>query len=115
MNKYSEEYQAWYEAWLRAYRDTGKALTKHKATIPPLKERVESYCKERKNNIDPEAFIDHYEATGRMKWKNKVKDWQATIRTWEKFSKSKSVPTQQSSWWMTNEDIQERMKFYKTT
>ncbi len=55
-----------------------------KKTIPPLIEDVISYCRERKNNIDPEAFMSFYESNGWMVGKNKMKDWKAAIITWEK-------------------------------
>jgi len=45
---------------------------------------VENYCKERKNNIDAEAFISFYESKGWMIGKNKMKDWKQAIITWEK-------------------------------
>jgi hypothetical protein len=47
-----------------------------------LKE-VTDYCTERKNGIDPQRFVDHYEANGWMRGKNKIKCWKACIRTWE--------------------------------
>jgi hypothetical protein len=52
--------------------------------IPPTLEMVTAYCEERKNGIDPENFIDTYKSRGWMIGKNKMKDWQASIRTWEK-------------------------------
>ena len=45
---------------------------------------VENYCKERKNNVDAEAFISFYESKGWMIGKNKMKDWKQAIITWEK-------------------------------
>lgn len=51
--------------------------------IPPTLEQVTSYCSERKNNVDPQRFIDFYESKGWMVGKNKMKDWQAAVRTWE--------------------------------
>jgi hypothetical protein len=56
---------------------------KESKTIPPKFEWVKSYCEERQNGIDPQKFIDHYEANNWMRGKSKVKDWQACIRTWE--------------------------------
>ena len=52
----------------------------------PSLEEVKEYCLERRNNIDPEYFIDSNEAKG---WKvgktlTPMKCWKATIRTWEK-------------------------------
>ena len=36
------------------------------------------------NNIDAENFLDFYESKGWMVGKNKMKDWKAAVRTWEK-------------------------------
>jgi hypothetical protein len=57
--------------------------------IPPKREWVKKYCEDRENGIDPDSFFDHYETRG---WIPKgatkqMKDWQAAIRTWEKFKK----------------------------
>lgn len=65
--------------------DTKKGGTGGKRFIPPTFEEVKSYCEERRNNIDPQKFIDHYTARD---WKpkgytQKMKDWKAAIRTWE--------------------------------
>ena len=51
---------------------------------PPTLEEVRAYCLERRNGIDPQAFLDFYEARG---WKygqgRPVVDWKACVRTWE--------------------------------
>jgi len=54
-----------------------------KPTIP----EIEKYCKERKSNIDPHCFYDHYESNGWKINKNSMKDWKATIRNWERRNK----------------------------
>lgn len=51
---------------------------------PPKISEVEKYCLERKNNIDPENFVDFYLAKDWMVGKNKMRDWKAAIRTWER-------------------------------
>lgn len=51
---------------------------------PPTAEEVAAYCKERNNNVDPQSFIDFYDSKGWMIGKNKMKDWKAAVRTWEK-------------------------------
>ncbi|ADZ82531.1 DUF4373 domain-containing protein [Cellulosilyticum lentocellum] len=53
---------------------------------PPTLEEIKSYCKERNNTIDAEIFIDFYSSKGWMIGKNKMKDWKAAIRTWERKS-----------------------------
>jgi hypothetical protein len=57
--------------------------SKSRKFIPPTVEQVREYCEERRNNIDPNKFINHYESTGWMRGKNKIKDWKACVRTWE--------------------------------
>ena len=54
----------------------------HRPTI----QQVRDYCKERNNNLDPDYFYDKMEAVGwTLKSGQKVKDWKAVIRTWEKY------------------------------
>ena len=75
-------------------KDSIDKVKKEKAErniIPPTIEMVKKFCEKRNNKIDPQGFIDHYEARG---WKpkgytTKMKDWQATIRTWEKYDINK--------------------------
>jgi DNA-binding transcriptional ArsR family regulator len=57
----------------------------------PTLDQVKDYCILRKNNIDAEAFIDFYESKNFMIGKNKMKDWKAAVRTWEKRDKNKST------------------------
>ena len=57
---------------------------KRKRFIPPTVEEVTEYCNERNNNVDPQRFVDYYEANGWMRGKNKIKDWKACVRTWER-------------------------------
>ena len=67
---------------------------KRKRFTPPTVEEVRAYCHERKNGIDPEAFIDYYTARG---WKygqgKPVADWKAAVRTWERREQQRA-PTQ---------------------
>lgn len=50
----------------------------------PSVEDVKAYCDERRNRVDPERFVDFYASKGWMIGKNKMKDWKAAVRTWEK-------------------------------
>lgn len=52
--------------------------------IPPTVEDVEAYCFERQNSVDAGQFVDFYSAKGWMLGKNKMKDWKAAVRTWER-------------------------------
>ena len=62
---------------------------------PPTIEEVKAYCDERKNSVDPQKWFDYYTANGWMVGKNKMKDWKASVRTWEKNSFGSS-PNNQS-------------------
>ena len=50
----------------------------------PTLDEVKNYCILRNNNIDAESFIDFYESKNWQIGKNKMKDWKACIRTWER-------------------------------
>ena len=63
---------------------------KSKRFYPPTLDEVKQYCEERKNNIDPMAFIDFYSSKGWMIGKNRMKDWKAAVRTWERKRKEES-------------------------
>ena len=53
-----------------------------KFTKPSLEE-VAEYCRERQNDVDPQRFIDYYESNGWKVGRNPMKDWKATVRSWE--------------------------------
>ena len=52
----------------------------------PLVHEIKDYCHERNNSVNPDQFFDHYESKGWMIGKNKMKDWKASVRTWERSS-----------------------------
>lgn len=64
------------------------AQTPRKNFVKPTVEEVRNYCIERKNNVNPEKFIDFYEAKDWYIGKNKMKDWKAAVRTWERNTSS---------------------------
>lgn len=55
---------------------------KNKYRTPTLEE-VTAYCNERNNRVDPQVWMNHYQAVGWMVGKNKMRDWKAAVRTWE--------------------------------
>lgn len=56
----------------------------------PTIEEIEAYCKERNNDVNPNKFYDFYESKNWMVGKNKMKDWKASVRTWEKNTNNNS-------------------------
>ena len=50
----------------------------------PTVDEIAAYCSERKNNVDPQAFFDFYESKGWRVGNQAMKDWRASVRTWER-------------------------------
>lgn len=46
---------------------------------PPSVTEVMIYCKMRKNNVDPERFVDYYAKRG---WRG-ISDWREVVQSWE--------------------------------
>lgn len=65
-------------------KEIKKEIYKEKRFKKPTLEEVKEYCLERNNNISAEQFIDYYDANGWKVGKNSMKDWKASIRTWER-------------------------------
>ena len=57
----------------------------------PTLDDVKNYCILRQNNIDAEAFIDFYESKNWKIGRNKMKDWKACVRTWERRESKKTT------------------------
>ncbi len=63
-----------------------RARTKKRAPtvfLKPTIEEVAAYCRERRNRVDPRLWYDHYEANGWRVGRNPMKNWKASVRTWE--------------------------------
>jgi len=62
-----------------------KIKTKGKTSrfAPPSLQEVQDYCQERENSVNPQKFIDHYDANGWVRGKTKIKCWKSCVRTWE--------------------------------
>lgn len=61
-----------------------------KIFMQPTLEDVATYCAERNNSVDPQRFLDFYSSKGWMVGRNKMKDWKAAVRTWERNSKKET-------------------------
>lgn len=66
--------------------------TRARVEMPPSLDEVKAYCKERGNVIDAEYFYDFYQARDWMTGKNKMKDWKAAVRYWERDEKKRKAP-----------------------
>ena len=65
-------------------KDIVKAKVNVKRFAKPTIEEVADYCNERQNDVDAEKFYDYYSSNGWKVGKNAMKDWKASVRTWEK-------------------------------
>jgi len=60
---------------------------------PPTLQEVSEYINQHGHKIDPQHFVDKQEERGwELKNGKKIKDWRATIRTWERNEKKWSEP-----------------------
>jgi hypothetical protein len=58
----------------------------------PTLQEVLDYCKERRNTVNAQRFIDYYESKGWKVGRDGMKDWKASVRTWETSEKAKPSP-----------------------
>ena len=80
-----------YKTKTKKEKDISDDISKKKFT-PPTVEEVKEYCDSRNNSVDPEKFVDFYASKGWMVGKNKMKDWEAAVRTWEHGNNKKQDP-----------------------
>lgn len=64
---------------------------------PPTLEELKKYIADNKYNVDPERFIDYYTANGWTVGKNRMKDWKAAVRNWDRSQKSGGRMRQEST------------------
>lgn len=63
---------------------------KIKRFVKPSIAEISEYCNERKNNIDAVSFYDFYESKGWKIGNSPMKDWKASVRTWERSRQQKN-------------------------
>lgn len=78
----------------------GDKKTKNKNFIKPTLEEIKKYCEENTLKIDCEYFYDYYEANGWMINKNKMKDWKATLRNWNRRNSKDDKNESESDVWI---------------
>jgi len=71
--------------------EKNNSVAKTPRFTPPSLDDVKKYCKERNNDVDAERWFDFYTAKNWMIGKNKMKDWKAAVRTWEKNDKNDDI------------------------
>ena len=78
--------------------DNKKEIIKEKKSrfVKPKLEQIKEYCNERNNKVDYQKFYDYYESNGWKVGRNSMKDWKATIRTWERNTNGNEKNEQES-------------------
>lgn len=76
-----------------------------KRFVKPTLEEVEDYCNSRGNGVDASAFFDFYESKGWKVGNQPMKDWRASVRTWERKNSSSKPQPQPDQGREENEDI----------
>ena len=91
--------------------DTVSVSNKNNKFVKPTLEEIETYCKERNNDINPKKFYDYYEEGN---WKDQdgkqVKNWKQKIITWEGRNNKQQIKESKPEWFdkeLTNEQMTE--------
>ena len=69
-----------------------------KRFTPPTLAEVQAYVAERHSTVDPQSFIDFYEAKGWMVGKTPMKDWKAACRNAENWERWEKCGTRSGGW-----------------
>ena len=64
--------------------DSKESSTRAKKFIIPTILEIQEYCNEANIGIDTIKFFNYYESNGWQVGKNKMKDWKAAVRNWER-------------------------------
>ena len=68
----------------RGFAPVSAAVAASRAlSMPPSLEEIETYCRERGNNVNAQRFLDFYTANGWRIGKVPMQDWKAAVRSWE--------------------------------
>lgn len=86
------------EADKEAGNKADKPASRHKFS-PPTVEDINAYCREQGYMVDAERFVDHYSSNGWMVGKNKMKDWKAAVRNWNRKDMGRNGKTESEQVW----------------
>ncbi len=72
-------------------RKRGKKKRTATRFTPPDVEDVRLFAQENNYQVDADRFIDYYTANGWNVGRNKMKDWKATLRNWDRTTRARAV------------------------
>ena len=71
-----------------------KECVEKKRFAPPTRQNVADYVAEKGyGNVDIDRFMDYYTSNGWMVGKNKMEDWRAAVRNWNRGSQRQELTT----------------------
>lgn len=82
--------------------------------VPPTVEQVAEYVRSRGSSVDPQGFIDFYEAKGWMVGRTPMKDWKAACRnaeSWERWKNQPQTPQRKTGHLIVDENGEEVVRF----
>ena len=86
-------------------------LTDSKARFKkPTVNDIKEYCFWRNNGIDAETFFDFYESKDWKVGRNKMKDWKACVRTWERRDEKRNTMSKIHAHLQKNINVKEKLK-----
>ena len=68
-----------------------KSIARTSRFTPPTEFEIKAYCREKGYSVDAARFIDYYASKGWMVGKNRMKDWKAAVRNWERGQRQEST------------------------
>lgn len=69
---------------------SNKGIKPRKRFTPPSVDEVAAYCRERRNAVDAQRFVDFYASKGWKVGSSGMKDWRAAVRNWERQDNTKN-------------------------
>ncbi|NCC98336.1 MAG: hypothetical protein EOL95_01355 [Bacteroidia bacterium] len=69
----------------------GEQTKKNKNFVVPTVEEIKKYATTENLTIDPNHFFNFYQAKGWLIGKNKMKDWKAAARNWNRTEKQNTI------------------------
>lgn len=87
----------------KEYKESISKDIPKKVFSKPTIQEITEYCEERNNDVNPSRFYDFYESKDWYVGKNKMKDWKACVRTWERREKPKEILDEEPKWF--NQEI----------
>ena len=76
-----------------ARKDTHTFARAREGFVKPTVAEVAAYCRQRGNFVDPQKWFDFYESKGWLIGKNRMVNWKAAVRTWERNSEHANADT----------------------